>query len=1488
MLKKEYTLSDVVAYFKNNHIDSFEEDIDNFGGYFITAARIAAVIVAPNAITALSNFCGGIDAASLKVSKLFSWLPDKFKYSDKGREDFAIKRHELSSIIYIKLLDLAIANAINEIFIPLVKNNILKDIQLNENDIEEITKEAKESEELQYKISIDTYSQIDEVKITDIVDKIMDSLVHCLIRIKYNSQQRNDKDTDNHEKLKIKIKNSKEEVIKKSYLYFNVFLLNLATEFPEFNLWFDIHTKQNITNEFAKFKKNQKKKNEKFLSSFQKLEELTKEAINHIDDLNKNTFIRKEGFPSFESTFEQLFKIHTENIISKLDESKRECIKVHHNSIKEEVEKRLSNDNTIEGIVYPKNKEIYIAQGYNTIVYKRKEHKKSFLTVKGFDEKSEKGEDVGMFLLKKLIDPNTTLNPIIMLGNPGAGKSIFSKHFAEKLCNTNDFVPFLIRLRDVASSSTDVTEHINKGIAQSIGSSQDINWLELAKLFKERIPVVILDGFDELMQFSKSDINNYVQKIKELQEKALNHEICLKVILTSRIAVMQDVSIPEGTTILKLNPFDEPRKSLWIERWNSFQTKDKYSFKLPATNKKVQELSQEPLLLFMLAVYDFPDNKLLSIANDISFNQSHLYDSLLTDFGKRQLQKEDSYLALGDNEEEKEKEEEKFRLRLGMIALLMFLNDSTNKDIERLNDELKACNLSGNIDARDVLTGFFFVHQNKSTEETGRENFNYEFLHKSFGEFLAADFMLRIAKKMKDRKTKDEELFKFCFGYNWLNKHPEIQKFLFEHAYYMFNFEHNEQERVIEEIQDSLSKLFDGTLNNFPVTRFSIIGHDKTKIEHISIYSQNLIFLWLALSKQNDKISFDVFPPNRNNDCSITNKEKEFAYLAQDREVLNRDKLFWKRICSLWQLIGNYQSVAKLYEWIEVKEDTDKIILTKRKAKYELTNNLFQASLVACNDFNFILSLFDAENKIENKKIILKLKKIYEEKPELSSLGNDALLFRIELNSEKILFDYLLRQENLNKRQLDILCERFIAFSNDFSPEDLFDIGKELLEKSRENRISDKQIKLINYIYSKKPFVLDRRRHFLNEYSERILHKFEFDEPNDTSVFIDYIALIDNFCEMNPNIWNNRGFYKMTFHNIDRASRYNPLLGIRFLKIANKSISFQSIHRFFPSDYFEELLHRLFSEKYIFDNKYYFLEFLILISELNGDFTLKSNKMLKEYFGKSLSLQHIENSFCENPLFALKYIKAIKKISQNTNLVNIAFLRNISINFFDQIVSCKSTSNKYDNNFDKCEFCDKRFDCDMRKDRHRIYDDFGEVPNYIDSISIINEIAEFLPKEQHFRSEIEKRFLIYDRHKDFDRIFHENSLFAIEYFKLLINFDIETEHQLRYLERELSEYLHRGRRDSKVILEILKALNRMNRVLRYNNLETLFDEIVQYMRENKEYIRENPEIALESINFLSNCGQPKIIFDIFPEFGQISKRGEELSHLQTFYNIFKK
>ena len=67
MLRKDINLSEVLEYYKKNKIASFDEEIDQYGGYFITAGRIAAVILAPTPLLAITNFCAGIDATWIRI-----------------------------------------------------------------------------------------------------------------------------------------------------------------------------------------------------------------------------------------------------------------------------------------------------------------------------------------------------------------------------------------------------------------------------------------------------------------------------------------------------------------------------------------------------------------------------------------------------------------------------------------------------------------------------------------------------------------------------------------------------------------------------------------------------------------------------------------------------------------------------------------------------------------------------------------------------------------------------------------------------------------------------------------------------------------------------------------------------------------------------------------------------------------------------------------------------------------------------------------------------------------------------------------------------------------------------------------------------------------------------------------------------------------------------------------------------------------------------
>lgn len=1478
MLKREFTLSDVVDYFKKNQVPYFEEEIDEYGGYFITAARLAAVILAPTPLIALSNFCSGIDAASLRVSKLFAWLPDKFKYANKGREKLAIKRYELSSIIYIKLLDIAILNAFNDILAPVMKD-LLKNFKIEVADQQELKRLTEEAENAQLKISIDTFAKVNKQLISEIIGKIIDPLLPFLIRLHDKYYEETDaqkaKKGINLNDLKIKFE-------KKVYTLFNMFLINFSTEFPDFSLWCDIKDKEAILNELSYIRENitsKKLDNNLLLDLHKGFESTTNEILARLELLNRDVFVKTKGFPSFDEAFEQIFKVQTENIIERIDEKIKNNITAHHNKIVADVELPLSNNNDIEEIVYPKNKDIYVAQSFQSILYKKKEHRKFFLTTSSFNNITQQGEDVGKFLLVKLIDPNSALMPIIILGNPGAGKSLFSKMFAAKLCDTLDYIPFLVRLRDVASSSANISEHINKGIAQSIGLTQDINWIEWAKLFKTRAPVIILDGFDELMQSSKVELNGYINTIKELQESLLHHNICLRIILTSRIAVMQDVTIPDGTTIIKLNPFDNKRKDLWINIWNLHQTKLNYRFVLPK-NDKILELAQEPLLLFMLAVYDFPAAELQSIAQDKSFNQSKLYDSLLKDFGLRQLEKEEYYRNA--NPESKNNEQELFRLRLGMIALLMFLKETTNKDIQRLDEELKICKLNNSkIKPIDVLTGFFFVHQNKSTTVNETENYNYEFLHKSFGEFLTADFLLKIALKQKDKRSRDWDLFQFCYGYNWLHRHSEIQRFLFEYASQVFDLKNHEQDRIVEEIQYALANLFDKTIDEFPLSRFTIV-EPKSKIEHLAIYSQNLIFLWLALYEVGDEVPFDVLGSTNTTTVYYqrNGKEDTFNYLAQDRDEFDQDKLLWKRISSLWQLVGNYQSVAKVYEWIEVIEG-ENIVLKMRKEKAEIRNNFSDASLVACNEFNYIISLMDSENKIVDcNSLLAKLKNIYKKKPELRILGNDILIFRLSdfANNQVEIFDFLL-EGTLSPKQLSNITEKFIFFSESFTEVKRAEIGERIFKISYDRDLAYTKcrllIYLINYRHIRPVSSIFRSIDAIMERiePEKFLMNVHYGENQ--IILGEYLKLINELSNIFAiHVLLRPKMFEALFDRIYSDFKYiihnHPQIVIEFLKVTKTIAGNYKMREYFRNDFFKLVLERLFSDMMYIDseNPVYSIEYMRLVNELSEDAQLQkyfNSEMLSDLlYNMKTNFRYIVHS---NPHLALEFVKLIKRFGKKIEIKEY-----FNTSFFEEI---------FDLLFSEVRFVEVK-DSSYLIAYFKLINDLGR------NISI--------QKYLHPRRLNE---LLSSKDSDFRYILRENPQIALEFLKVVKLFgnkgEIREYFNSTFFE-ELFDLLFLGVRDiggenADSILGIIKFINEIGDYISIDKFaqSKTFNEVFYIAGKNIRHIRyEYPQIVLEYLKLMIKFNKEQDAIDIFPELREsyINNPEKFLKFLETFILMF--
>lgn len=1095
---------------------TLKDYIDKTGEIFVLASTIFSLLIAPNPLSAIAIFGTGATILSFRFSKLFNWLPDKLNYWNKGKEEIVIQRYEKAILANMIIFHIAIREGIKKILpehIETYQKSLTKILSLKNGEIDEEklkeykTKMTEIGEKIDEKIrnlSLDfhrNYKDSLSIYIRVLLTPVITEMVNII-------------DHKEKEELKSRIINQLEEEI---YLNYNAFLVHLCTEFPEFEKWVDlnqyekiIENQRKVINQLKKYgtnseeiKKFQKEFNCNLISSQKEFLEKLDIVFNQLKKINDYSFDNSFGF---EKILEQQFFFNRklDKIQEILKEDKLIHIKAHHNQIKHKLKDRLVDNEDIEGIVYPKNEDIFIPQSFSSITYQNTKHQKKILLEEFWIENEDiiNGENVGKFIVKELYSPINTFNPIIILGNPGAGKSMLSSLLGARLCDSNDFVPFFIRLRDVVLVDTNPKNHINEGIKNSIEGNPDVDWTNWAREFKDRIPVIILDGFDELLRASRAEISNYILKIKELQENVYrNYEISARIILTSRLTVMQDVDIPNETTIIRLNSFDEKRQNQWISKWNNLQFSQKFKDFILPNNISVKELAKEPLLLFMLAVYDFENSELQEDANRQSFNQSKLYDKLFNKFTHRQLDKDPQYSTLG--EPKKDKLSKIFRLRLGAISTLMFLNNVDYKDTNKLSEELDSFGVGGEeAQPNLIFKGFFFIHKDKSTEVTGLHSYTFEFIHKSFGEFLTADFLLRvILEKFESEdeieKLQGNECLKFAWGYNWLNKHYNTVRFLFEHID-VFVTDEAIKPQIIKIIKNELKDIFSTNIRSFPVTEINLIK-GKPILEHLAIYSQNLILLWTALEK-NNKFALKLYSTDISTNC-------EFKFSNQDRNEINENKQFWKRTTKLWELYGNKETVAKLKEWVSIEESGDDIILNFKNN--EITHNYSDSAQISCNDYELLLSFGD------NNLSIYKLRDVIARKPELIKTGVNIInnkydIFFIE---DEILLEELsselIHNTNLSITERARLKENILEYFpyRDFNfrvsnEKDIDDNWGEMLKYSTGKNLSSNHV-FYNYSYNRTmneftQFMFDNHtkmgiNRFLNfiEFNIHYFHRFE-------------------------------------------------------------------------------------------------------------------------------------------------------------------------------------------------------------------------------------------------------------------------------------------------------------------------------------------------------------------------------------------------------------
>jgi predicted kinase len=354
--------------------------------------------------------------------------------------------------------------------------------------------------------------------------------------------------------------------------------------------------------------------------------------------------------------------------------------------------------------------------------------------------------DVQAFALAHLTSPEATDRPLVVLGQPGSGKSVLTRRLAARLADA-DFLPVRVELRNVRSDSP-VQSQIEEAIYSELG--ERVTWPELVRRAGTALPVVMMDGFDELLQATGQNWADYLEQLSRFQEREEDLGRPVAILVTSRIVVADRARFPRDTAVVRLEPFTDDQIARWLSVWNRsnaarFTERGLRPLGLEAVLAH-RELAEQPLLLLLLALYDGQANHLQSLGGGLGgrLGRTGLYERLFSDFFERQVAK----FETGQSGEQRAAAVGAEWRRLCAVAIAMHNRGRDVVTDAELDADLPLLLTAPDRTATEggrpltpaqMLVGrFFFVHASQASTGAGGVERSYEFLHATFGEFLGA------------------------------------------------------------------------------------------------------------------------------------------------------------------------------------------------------------------------------------------------------------------------------------------------------------------------------------------------------------------------------------------------------------------------------------------------------------------------------------------------------------------------------------------------------------------------------------------------------------------------------------------------------------------------------------------------------------------------------------------------------------------------------
>ncbi|MER5400641.1 hypothetical protein [Streptomyces sp. NPDC002599] len=507
----------------------------------------------------------------------------------------------------------------------------------------------------------------------------------------------------------------------------------------------------------------------------------------------------------------------------------------------------LGEADAIDGMKIPRVGDCYISPDFRL----RAVSGKSDLTDENTWELHDTRTGLDTFLAGFLSSPEAVTSPVLVLGQPGAGKSMLTTVLAARL-PASDFLPVRVRLRSVPADA-DIQSQIEAALLRATG--ERVSWPDVARAADGALPVVLLDGFDELLQATATKQSNYLNQVVEFQRREAVCDRPVAVVVTTRTAVADRATMPPHGIALRLEPFTPAQTTQWLDVWNrhnqSYFTANSLLPLTPEHALGLPELASQPLLLMMLALYDGEGNALRREREHLVGYE--LYERLLTRFARRQVLK--LQVALGEQGLRQAVEEELLRLSVTALAMVnrgrtWVTQDELDQDLSVLlplppaatDPGLRAALTPGEM----TLGRFFFIHRADALRD-GETLHAYEFLHASFGEFLCARLLLGELRGLQASSTAgagrlgvrraDDDLLHALLSFRQLAGQQHVLDFVAQGL-------RDESPRIGRDLNALLMDLFSTALDERPVGAYANYRPTRrTAPARHALYASNLLLL---------------------------------------------------------------------------------------------------------------------------------------------------------------------------------------------------------------------------------------------------------------------------------------------------------------------------------------------------------------------------------------------------------------------------------------------------------------------------------------------------------------------------------------------------------------------------------------------------------------------------------------------------------------------